>query len=113
MKKNKRRFERVPIPEAANVRLTSSAGRDLGAVIVLGPGGMLVRTEQKFQRGKVFKLVLTDPIHDLATPVVAKARYRIAEGAGFEYVTLTAQAAVAIGVIIGSQLAQRKSVAAR
>lgn len=113
MKRNKRRFERVPISAEANVRVTSSAGRDLGTVVVLGPGGMLVRTEKKFQRGKIFKLVLTDPIHNLATPVVAKARYTIAEGVGFEYEMLTAEAAVAIGVIIGSQLAQRKSAAAR
>src|SRR5438270_11264602 len=109
MKKDGRRFERVDIPIEANVRVTTPRGKDMGAVVVLGHGGMMVTTHQKFQRGKNYKLVLHDAVHEIEEPVEAKTRYRINDAVGFEYESLSADAAVAIGIIIGGQLAKKRA----
>jgi hypothetical protein len=110
--RDKRRFERVPIPQGANVRITTTGGRDLGPVLVLGHGGMLVATEEKFPRGKMCKLVLTDEAHGIATPIVAQQRYRLPARHAFKFVRLSAEAAVDIGVILGAQLGRKRTRAA-
>ncbi len=110
-KKDERKFERVDIPIEANVRIMTPRGKDMGAVVVLGHGGMMISTHQKFQRGKNYRLVLHDAAHEIEEPVEAKTRYCINDAVGFEYERLSAEAAVAIGIIIGGQLAKRRGPA--
>jgi hypothetical protein len=101
MDKNRRKYERVKIPESAGVYATEDAGKRLGPVRELGLGGMLVDTKQNFQEGDMVSLILVDEGEGIRRHVKTVSCYKTPGGVGFRFHTLDSQAAVEVGVMIG------------
>ncbi len=102
----RRSFDRIQIPESAGVYAATPQGERLGGIVMLGRGGFLLATGQKFESGQAREFVLTDETQRVRTPVRAVARYTSSQGVGFEFEDLKADAAVEIGVIIGKHSIQ-------
>ncbi len=96
-----RRYERVRLPETAQVHVLDDDMKLLGRLAVIGPGGMLVATSRSFVPGSPHHLVLVDEVAELQQEFTVIARYNVPEGAGFEFRALDVRQAVYIGVIIG------------
>ena len=97
----RRKFERIAIPASARIHLQSGSGKELGAVTMLGRGGLMVDTQESFELGKKIDLRIMDEAEGIHRKVTAIPRYRQGQGVGFEFYHLDADAAVEIGVIIG------------
>jgi hypothetical protein len=101
MNDDRRKFERVSIPESAKVYAEDRRGNVLGPVRVLGRGGLLVETKEHVREGSTQTLIIVDAAEGIRRPVQVVARYRCQHGVGFEFERLEPDAAVEIGVIIG------------
>jgi hypothetical protein len=104
----RRRFERIAIPEGAGVYCEDRFGRRLGPVRMLGRGGLLLQTQEHFRDGSIQQLTLVDQTEDIRRPVRLIVRYTQAAGVGFEFVGLDPDVAVEIGVIIGRYYSSAK-----
>lgn len=98
---DRRKFERITLPESTRVFVHDADGDRLGRIRVIGRGGLLVETRQSITPGSHYSLVLVDDTEGIKRPVPAVARYATPQGVGFEFETLEPDAAVEIGVIIG------------
>jgi hypothetical protein len=98
---DRRKFERITLPDSTKVFAHDSHGERLGRIRVIGRGGLLVETRQAFVPGSHHELVLVDDTEGIKRPVGAVARYTTRQGIGFEFESLEPDAAVEIGVIIG------------
>jgi hypothetical protein len=105
MGKERRKYERVQIPEAAGIYATDDLGKRLGPVRELGLGGMLVDTKVSCHEGDMLSLVLVDESEGIHRPVKTVSCYQAPGGVGFHFHTLEPQAAVEVGVIIGKHQA--------
>ena len=101
----RRRFERVKIPESAKVQACAPGGQALGPVRVLGKGGLMVGMPA-MAPGERRALVIVDDSEGIRRSVRAVSRYNMSEGVAFEFEELEAEAAVEIGVIIGKYYAR-------
>ena len=101
MEKNRRKYERVKLPESAGIYATDDRGKRVGTVRELGLGGMLVETTLTCREGDMLSLVLVDESEGIRRPVKTVSCYQVPNGVGFHFHTLDPQAAVEIGVIIG------------
>jgi hypothetical protein len=97
----RRRFERVSLPDSAKVYLADTQKRRLGPVLMIGRGGLLFRTDMPFEEGSRVDLLLVDDSEGIKRELNAIVRYNRDEGVGIEFDTLDPDAAVEIGVIIG------------
>ena len=97
----RRRFERVSLPESAKVYLADTQKRRLGPVLMIGRGGLLFRTDMPFEEGSRVDLLLVDDSEGIKRELNAIVRYNRDEGVGIEFETLDPDAAVEVGVIIG------------
>ncbi len=98
---DRRKFERVRIPDFARVFIASEDQQPVGPVRLLGRGGFMVSTTQKFSVGERRSFALIDEPEGIWRRVVAVVRSVGPEGVGFEFEDLDADAAVEVGVIIG------------
>ena len=98
----RRKFERVVMPENANVYVATPDEKKLGGVRMLGRGGLQVETPRQFKVQEVHSLLLVDLSEGIKRKVRGIVR-NIAPGGliGFEFENLDADAAVEVGVIIG------------
>jgi hypothetical protein len=98
----RRRFERVNLPGNSNVEVRDDDDHSLGAVKMLGRGGLQVQCSRKFSIGDEHRLTLIDESEDIRREVEAVVRNTSGSGlVGFEFLNLSPDAAVEIGVIIG------------
>lgn len=97
----RRRFERVSLPDSAKVYLADSQKRRLGPVLVIGRGGLLFKTDYPFEPGSRVDLLLVDDTEGIKRELNAVVRYNREEGVGLEFDRLEPDAAVEVGVIIG------------
>jgi hypothetical protein len=102
---DRRRFERVNMPDAAKVYITDEQNARIGSVKVLGRGGMLVKTEKPLSTGSHRALYLVDDSEGIRRELHAVVRYNSDEGTGLEFENLEPDAAVEVGVIIGKYYA--------
>ncbi len=102
---DRRRFERVNMPDSAKVYVTDEQNLRLGAVKVLGRGGMLIKTDKPLTPGSQRSLYLVDDSEGIRRELVATVRYNSEEGTGLEFENLEPDAAVEVGVIIGKYYA--------
>lgn len=107
---DRRRFERVTLPEFAKVYVTDEQGCRVGMVRVLGRGGMLIAANRDFEEGSEAKLFLLDESEGIRREVHVVVRYQRTEGLGVEFVELEPDAAVEVGVIIGKYYAAGANV---
>jgi len=98
---DRRKFERIALPESTKVYAHDARGERLGRVRMIGRGGLLVDTRQVIAPGSHHELVLVDDTEGIKRPVPVVARYATPHGIGFEFESLEPDAAVEIGVIIG------------
>ncbi|HXZ26819.1 MAG TPA: PilZ domain-containing protein [Terriglobales bacterium] len=98
---DKRKYERVNLPEAANIYAAEEKGPRLGRIRVLGLGGLLVETQRKFAKGEKATLAIVDVSEGIHRKVKVRALYVLPAGVGFEFEKLDEQSAVEMGVIIG------------
>jgi hypothetical protein len=98
----RRRFERVNLPVSSNVEVRTDDNHALGAVRMLGRGGLQVQSSRKFSIGEEHRLLLIDESEEIRREVNAIVRNVAGSGlVGFEFQNLSPDAAVEIGVIIG------------
>ena len=97
----KRKYERVKLPEAAGIYATDDHGKRIGPVRELGLGGMLVDTKLVCREGDMLSLMLVDESEGIRRHVKTVSCYQAPGGVGFHFHTLEPQAAVEVGVIIG------------
>jgi len=106
--KNRRKYERVQIPESAGIYATDDQGKRMGPVRELGLGGMLVDTTVACHEGDMLSLVLVDESEGIRRHVKTVSCYQTAGGVGFHFHTLEPQAAIEVGVIIGKHQSAKK-----
>lgn len=104
---DKRKYERVNIPEAAQIYATEEKGARLGLIRVLGLGGLLVNTQRKFAKGEKTTLTIVDESEGIRRQARVRALYTLPMGVGFEFEKLDEQSAVEIGVVIGKHKANK------
>jgi PilZ domain-containing protein len=104
---DKRKYERVNIPEAAQIYATDEKGARLGLVRVLGLGGVLIDTPRKFTQGEKITVLLVDDSEGIKRKMKVQALYSLPVGVGFQFEKLDEQSAVEIGVIIGKHKASK------
>jgi hypothetical protein len=98
----RRRFERVNMPVASNVEVRTDDNHLLGPVRMLGRGGLQVQCNRKYDVGEELRLLIIDDSEQIRREVEATVRNVAGSGlVGFEFLHLTPDAAVEIGVIIG------------
>ena len=107
MEDNRRKYERVQIPESAGIYASDDGGKRMGPVRELGLGGMLVDTKLPCREGDMLSLVLVDESEGIRRQMKTVSCYKTAEGVGFHFHTLEPQAAVEVGVIIGKHQAAK------
>jgi hypothetical protein len=106
---DRRKFERVQIPESAKVYAEDSTGKRLGAVVMIGRGGMLLMVPQGLLAGTRQTMYVVDESEGIRREVPVVVRYSMPDGVGCEFETLEPDAAVEIGVIIGKYYSAGKT----
>ncbi len=104
----RRRFERVIIPEGAKIYLEDRLGKRLGSVRVLGRGGLLLDSKEHFRDGSIQHLTLVSEGEGIRRQLTLVVRFTRPEGVGFEFSNLEPDVAVEIGVILGRYYAPEK-----
>ena len=111
-KVEKRKYERVTLPENAPAYLEDSTGKHIGALRVIGQGGLFCECDPNLYRpGQVILLRIVDPGEGIERNVNCEVRYTEATGVGFAFDDLGPDSAVEIGVIIGKYYAADKKQA--
>ena len=101
MSQERRKFERVAIPEGSKAFVADKHGKRVGALSVLGRGGFQVDTTEKYKSGEVYHFEIVDESEGIRRGVWAIPRMVTSSAVGFEFENLEADAAVEVGVIIG------------
>ena len=98
----KRRFERIDIRAEAQIVVLDKKGRKAGILRQLARGGFAMEPDKSYVRdSKVHEFTIHEPAEDIRVDVSARVRFAEANLVGFEFVDLTPDSAVEIGVIIG------------
>ena len=101
-KVEKRKYERVTLPEGAGAYVEDPTGKRLGPLRVIGQGGLFCECDPKFYRaGQVVLLRIMDPSEGIERNANCEVRYTEDAGVGFAFDDLGPDSAVEIGVIIG------------
>ena len=101
MSDERRKFERINLPQMEHAFVTTAKGKRLGDLSVLGRGGFQVDTHEPFKSGDVHDLVIVDTTEGIKREVRAVVRMSAPGAVGFEFENLDPDAAVEMGVIIG------------
>ncbi len=97
----RRRFERIGVPSAAQLSVTDKKGNRLGVIRQLGRGGMMLETDSELKKDKSLTAVIVDEPEGIRRAVEMTVRYVDARFAGCEFDELSPDAAVEIGILIG------------
>jgi hypothetical protein len=99
----RRRFERVDIAAEAQVLVVDTKGRKAGVLRQLARGGFMMEPEKDYSKdNKIYNFTIQEPREGISVTVNARARSSGEDYAGFEFVDLDPDAAVDIGLIIGT-----------
>lgn len=109
---DRRRYERVRLPEAAQAYVLAADGSRLGLVRVLGAGGLFVETNLRFAEFTPHKIYLVDEEANIRRKLTVITRHSGSDGVGFEFLSLDLSVAVEIGIIIGRYLPGAQAVSA-
>jgi hypothetical protein len=105
----KRRFERIDIAAEAEIMVLDKRGRKAGVLRQLARGGFAMEPDKSYSKdNKVHEFTIHEPTEDIRVDVVARVRFAEPGLVGFEFVELTADSAVDVGVIIGKYYEQTK-----
>jgi hypothetical protein len=101
MADERRRFERIEIPEAARIYVLDTEGKKLGKVKCLGRGGMLFACDVPYTPGSKQVFQICDYAEGIFHNVQTVVRYSNIFGVACEFEKLDTDTAVDIGVWIG------------
>jgi hypothetical protein len=105
----KRKYERVLLPDSAAAYVADANGKRIGALRVVGQGGILCQCDPKlFRPGQIVLLSVVDPSEGIDRHMSCEVRYSDERGVGFAFEDLGPESAVEIGVIIGKYYASAK-----
>ncbi len=104
---DRRRYERIRIPESARLFVLDANGKRLGRLKNLGRGGMLFDCDAPYTAGTKQTFQISDDVEGIVRPLHTVVRYLSNEGLGVEFEKLDTDAAVDIGVWIGKFYAKR------
>ncbi len=106
----RRRFERVDITHQAQVLVLDPKGRLTGVLRQLARGGFMMEPDKRYNEdNKIYSFTIHEPTEDIRVTVNARLRFADQQYAGFEFVDLDPESAVAIGVIIGKYYEHSKA----
>src|SRR5579864_9300232 len=106
----RRRFERVDINSQAQVLVLDAKGRKTGVVRQLARGGFMMEPDRRYDEdNKIYSFTIHEPTEDIRVRVNARLRFADHLYAGFEFVDLDPESAVAIGMIIGKYYEHTKA----
>ena len=98
----KRRFERIDIRPEAQIVVLDKKGRKAGLLRQLARGGFAMEADKSYARdSKVHEFTIHEPSEDIRVDISARVRFAEGNLTGFEFVDLTPDSAVEVGVIIG------------
>jgi hypothetical protein len=101
--RERRFFDRVPIPPTANIFADDDAGNRLGRVRMLGRGGLLLETNRRFPAGETLTVTLVAERDNVRRQISVVQRYTSPEGhVGFEFQDLAPEASTEVGLLIGN-----------
>jgi hypothetical protein len=103
----RRKFERVNLPASANVFIQDHSEQRVGRVRILGRGGFLLETKERFRSGSTEPLTIVAPASGIRREIEARALYTTDEGTAFEFHNLQPDAAVEVGVLLGKYYAAK------
>jgi PilZ domain-containing protein len=106
----RRRFERVDITHQAQVLVLDAKDRKTGVLRQLARGGFMMEPEKTYgEDNKIYTFTIHEPLEDIRVRVNARLRFSDPQYAGFEFVDLNPESAVAIGLIIGKYYEHSKA----
>jgi hypothetical protein len=98
----KRKYERVLLPAQSGAYIEDSTGKRIGALRVIGQGGLFCECDPRtYRAGEVVLLRIVDPSEGIERNLSCEVRYTEDKGIGFAFDDLGPDSAVEIGVIIG------------
>jgi hypothetical protein len=99
--KERRYFDRIVIPAAANLCLEDDQGNRFGRIRMIGRGGFLLETNRRFPAAETLAFTIVGERDGVRRQIHAVQRYTNPDGdVGFEFQALEPDAAVEIGVLI-------------
>src|SRR5437879_13607529 len=101
MTDERRKFERINLPQMEHAFVSTTDGKRLGDLTVLGRGGFQVDTKKPFKSGEEHDLMIVDTSEGIKRGVRAIVRMSVPGAVGFEFQDLDPDGAVEVGVIIG------------
>ena len=101
-KTEKRKYERVTLPQKSAAFVEDSRGKRLGPLRVIGQGGLFCECDPKIYRaGEAVLLRIVDPSEGIERNLNCEVRYVEDKGISFAFDDLGPDSAVEVGVIIG------------
>jgi hypothetical protein len=98
----KRRFERIDIAPEAEIIVLDKKGHKAGVLRQLARGGFAMEADKAYPKdNKVHEFTIHEPSEDTRVEVLGRVRFSEPDLVGFEFVELTPDSAVDVGVIIG------------
>jgi hypothetical protein len=97
----RRKFERVRLPESAALYVLDENGQRAGRVLKLGTGGLLLETTAKFAEGSPQHFMLVEESESIRRALVGVVRYGSPGVVGLEFRALDIESAIDIGILIG------------
>ena len=98
----RRRFERIEILAEAQIVVLDKKGRKAGILRQLARGGFAMEADKLYARdSKIYEFTIHEPAEDIRVDINARVRFSEPNLVGFEFVDLTPDSAVEVGVIIG------------
>ena len=97
----RRKFERVRLPESAAVYVLDENGQRIGRVRKLGSGGLLLETSTKLVEGSPHHVVLLEESERIQRLLVVVVRHCSLGAVTLEFRALDIEAAIDIGILIG------------
>lgn len=98
----KRRFERINIGSAVEIPVFDGKERQVGILRQLARGGFAMESDKSFNKdSKIYDFTIHEPAEDIRVQVSGRVRFSEQNLVGFEFVDLTPESAVEVGIIIG------------
>ena len=98
----KRKYERVELPPEAGAYLEDPTGKRLGALRVIGQGGLFCECDPSpYRAGQIMLVRIVDKSEGIERNLNCEIRYTEPKGIGLAFEDLGPDSAVEIGVMIG------------
>jgi hypothetical protein len=99
--RDRRKFERVSVAYDSRVLVLDNKGTAVGVLRQIARGGFMMEPDREYKVGKRYKFTIREVADDLKIEVNATVCYGDSRFVGCEFVDLTPEAAVDVGILIG------------